>query len=151
MRVLVMGGGMSGLCAACNLVDHGYDVTVLEATDMLGGRASSWLDADGDTIDNALHVFFPHYINCISFMRKVGAEPLHWTHGMSIYNREGVRGDLPMGGGLASILSAFSFSTMSKLDQLSMAYAMAPPASCPTCSWRRPTTSPCWSGSAGTA
>lgn len=124
MKALIMGGGMSGLCAACNLVDNGFEVTLLEATDMLGGRASSWLDADGDTIDNALHVFFPHYLNCISFMQKVGAEPLHWTHGMAVHNREGVRGDLPMGGGLSSILSAFSFSTMSIVDQISMGYAM---------------------------
>jgi len=115
---------MAGLCAACQLVDNGYEVELLEATEMLGGRASSWKDGDGDTIDNALHVFFPHYVNCLSFLEKVGAEPLHWTHGMSVYNREGVRGDLPMGGGWSGLVQAFNFSTMSLLDQLSMSYAI---------------------------
>jgi uncharacterized protein with NAD-binding domain and iron-sulfur cluster len=124
MKVLIMGGGMAGLCAATNLVDHDVDVQLVEATEMLGGRASSWLDEDGDTIDNALHVFFPHYVNCISFLEKVGAEKLKWTQGMSVYDELGQRGDLPMGGGVGDLLKAFNFSTMSKLDQASISYAV---------------------------
>lgn len=124
MKVLVMGGGMSGLCAAANLVDRGVEVRLVEATRLLGGRASSWLDEDGDSIDNALHVFFPHYVNCIAFLEKVGAEKLKWTKGMSVYDERGRRGDLPMGGGLADMLKAFNFSTMSRLDQASISYAV---------------------------
>ncbi len=125
MKVLVLGGGMAGLCAACNLVDFEIETTLVESTDMLGGRASSWKDQEGDTIDNALHVFFPHYLNCLNFLAKVGAEKLHWTKGMSVYDQQGRRGDLPMGGGWNRVLQAFNFSTMSKLDQLSMSYAIA--------------------------
>lgn len=94
MRVLVMGGGMSGLCAACNLVDHGYEVTLLEASDMLGGRASSWLDSDGDTIDNALHVFFPHYVNILNFFEHVGAKDvIRWTDTLTYYKEDGEKAD----------------------------------------------------------
>ena len=142
---------MSGLCAACNLVDNGFEVTLLEATDMLGGRASSWLDADGDTIDNALHVFFPHYLNCISFMQKVGAEPLHWTHGMAVHNREGVRGDLPMGGGLSVFSPPSASPPCPSSTRFPWAMPWFPPVSCPTSNWRRRTRCPCWSGSGGTA
>ena len=124
MKALVLGGGMAGLCAAANLVDHDFEVQVVEATQLLGGRASSWKDQEGDTIDNALHVFFPHYVNCLGFFDKIGAEPLRWTKGMSIYNNLGQRGDLPMGGGPADLLRAFNFSTMSWLDQLSISYAV---------------------------
>ena len=34
-RVLVIGAGISGLAAAKNLNDSGYDVTILEAKDQL--------------------------------------------------------------------------------------------------------------------
>ena len=54
MKALVMGGGMSGLATAINLLDLGLEVEIIEADDMFGGRASSWLDEDGDMIDNCL-------------------------------------------------------------------------------------------------
>jgi len=39
--VVVVGAGISGLAAAKVLLDHNYDVTVLEAsTEQIGGRAS---------------------------------------------------------------------------------------------------------------
>ncbi|MEF8884949.1 MAG: phytoene desaturase family protein [Haloarculaceae archaeon] len=38
--VAVVGGGFGGLSAACYLADAGYDVTVLEKNEQLGGRAS---------------------------------------------------------------------------------------------------------------
>ncbi len=37
-KVLVIGAGISGLAAAKNLNDSGYDVTILEAKDRIGGR-----------------------------------------------------------------------------------------------------------------
>lgn len=72
MKALVMGGGMSGLATAINLLDLGVEVELIEADTMFGGRASSWLDEDGDMIDNALHVFFPYYVNLINFFKKMG-------------------------------------------------------------------------------
>ena len=124
MKVLVMGGGMAGLCAAADLCDHGVEVHVVESTPILGGRATSWVDEDGDNLDNALHIFMPHYCNCLGFLAKVGAEPLHWTQGISNYDEHGRHGLLPIGGGLRTAAQALRSPTMSPLDQLSLGLAI---------------------------
>ncbi len=74
MKALIMGGGMAGLATAINLLDLGMEVELVEADEIFGGRASSWKDEDGDMIDNALHVFFPYYVNLLNFFRKMGIE-----------------------------------------------------------------------------
>ena len=79
MKALIMGGGMSGLATAINLLDLGFEVELIEADEILGGRASSWKDEDGDMIDNALHVFFPYYVNLLRFFDKMGiADNILW-------------------------------------------------------------------------
>ena len=74
MKALIMGGGMSGLATAVNLLDRGLEVELVESDEIFGGRANSWKDDDGDMIDNALHVFFPYYVNLLDFFRKMGIE-----------------------------------------------------------------------------
>ncbi|MFC3957317.1 phytoene desaturase family protein [Halovivax cerinus] len=48
--VCVVGGGVGGLATACYLADAGFDVTVVEKNDQLGGRASR-LERDGFRFD----------------------------------------------------------------------------------------------------
>ncbi|MFF7929381.1 FAD-dependent oxidoreductase, partial [Streptomyces mirabilis] len=45
-RVAVLGGGVSGLSAAHELAERGYEVTVYEYYDVLGGKARS-MDVPG--------------------------------------------------------------------------------------------------------
>ncbi|MBC7247307.1 MAG: FAD-dependent oxidoreductase [Actinobacteria bacterium] len=92
MKALVMGGGMSGLATAVNLLDLGLEVELVEAEGIFGGRASSWRDEDGDLIDNALHVFFPYYANVLQFFRKLGIEEnIIWKQSEFYYMQEGGR------------------------------------------------------------
>jgi phytoene desaturase len=49
-RVAVIGSGFSGLSAACFLARDGFDVTVLEKNDSIGGRARQF-STDGFTFD----------------------------------------------------------------------------------------------------
>ncbi len=49
-RAVVIGAGIAGLATAALLGVEGYDVTVLEARDELGGRAGSW-ERDGFRFD----------------------------------------------------------------------------------------------------
>lgn len=49
-RVIVIGGGISGLATAALVAREGADVTLVEARDELGGRAGRW-SADGFVFD----------------------------------------------------------------------------------------------------
>ncbi len=70
-RVIVGGGGLAGLSAAKRLVDAGYQVEVLEKRDILGGKWSSWKDADGEWLETGLHVFFGAYEEIFNLMRDL--------------------------------------------------------------------------------
>jgi len=116
MKAIIMGGGMGGLATAINLLDLGIDVSLVEADEMFGGRASSWLDEDGDMIDNALHVFFPYYVNLLNFFRKMGIyENITWKNTEFYYALPGGKQavlrfkDLP-----APLHAAFAFAGMLK-------------------------------------
>jgi uncharacterized protein with NAD-binding domain and iron-sulfur cluster len=90
MKAIVMGGGMSGLATAINLLDLGVEVSLIEADEIFGGRASSWLDEDGDMIDNALHVFMPYYVNLLAFFEKLGIlENIAWKDSEFYYQMPG--------------------------------------------------------------
>jgi squalene-associated FAD-dependent desaturase len=70
---VVIGGGLSGLSAACSLVDQGVSVTLLEKRPFLGGRAYSFTDTEtGQDVDNGQHV----YLGCCNaytgFLKQLG-------------------------------------------------------------------------------
>jgi 15-cis-phytoene desaturase len=71
-RVLILGGGLAGLAAAKRLVDNGFQVELLEKRNILGGKVSSWKDADGDWIETGLHCFFGAYREIYELMKELG-------------------------------------------------------------------------------
>src|SRR4051794_27547353 len=61
-RIVIIGAGPTGLGAGYRLQELGYsDWVVLEASDHVGGLATSFQDDAGFTYDIGGHVMFSHY------------------------------------------------------------------------------------------
>jgi phytoene desaturase len=68
-RAVVVGGGIGGLAASALLATEGWDVTLFEARDELGGRAGSW-EHDGFRFDTGpswylMPEVFDHYFRLL--------------------------------------------------------------------------------------
>ena len=73
--VAVIGGGLSGLSAACALADAGLHITLFERRPYLGGRASSYQHpGTNEVVDNCQHVLLGCCTNLLDFYRRFGAE-----------------------------------------------------------------------------
>lgn len=59
-QVVVVGAGLSGLAAAITLTEAGHEVTVLEASDGIGGRVRSDV-VDGYTLDRGFQILLTDY------------------------------------------------------------------------------------------
>jgi uncharacterized protein with NAD-binding domain and iron-sulfur cluster len=81
--VLIIGGGLAGLACGVALADRGLRCHVLEASERLGGRASSWNDqATGDTVDIGPHIVHSEYHNMLAFLERLGtAQQITWQPG----------------------------------------------------------------------
>ncbi len=84
MKVLVAGAGWAGLAAAIELTKSGHQVTVIEASRHLGGRARA-LDVklpDGEVakLDNGQHILIGAYSETLRLMREVGINPQDVLH-----------------------------------------------------------------------
>lgn len=73
-RVVVIGGGAAGISCACELVERGLDVVLLEAGDDLGGRARSrWDEQAGMHLDNSQHVILGCCTETIDLLTRIGS------------------------------------------------------------------------------
>lgn len=73
ISVCVIGGGIAGLSAAVFLKDNGFDVTIIESSPRLGGRAYSFFDKDLNGLaDNGVHILASWYENTFEFLKIIG-------------------------------------------------------------------------------
>jgi isorenieratene synthase len=74
-RVVVVGGGLAGIAAAYELLKRGFDVTLVERSNNLGGRLTGWnVDVNGETMamEHGFHGFFHQYYNLNELLDEVG-------------------------------------------------------------------------------
>ncbi|MBB5158828.1 FAD-dependent oxidoreductase [Saccharopolyspora phatthalungensis] len=76
-HVVVVGGGIAGLCAATGLAERGVGVEVIEREDRLGGRVGGWTEQrpDGSNVamSRGFHAFFRQYYNLRALLRRADA------------------------------------------------------------------------------
>ena len=120
--MIVVGGGVAGMSAACAIAWSGLKVHLVERRGYLGGRASSYRHPGVDeVIDNCQHVLFGCCTNLIGFYRRIGVEKkIHWTRSMTMIEPGGRRSVLgpswlpaPLHG-LPSLLAAKAFTREDK-------------------------------------
>lgn len=71
-KILIIGGGLSGLASAVNLMGKGFQVEILEASPKLGGRTYSFRDEKSScTIDNGQHILMGCYTDTLSYIDKI--------------------------------------------------------------------------------
>jgi squalene-associated FAD-dependent desaturase len=78
MKVAVVGGGLSGLAAALELVDAGHEVALYEARPTLGGAVQTLPRRDGDPEpppDNGQHIALGCFTAYRSFLERIGEGP----------------------------------------------------------------------------
>lgn len=90
-RVAIVGGGLAGLAAAVALAGRGFDLHLYEARRRLGGRATSFYDAEtGEWIDHCQHVSMGCCTNLADFCRRTGlAEFFRRDKTLYFFGRDG--------------------------------------------------------------
>src|SRR6187200_1712151 len=94
-RVVVVGGGIGGLCCAFELMERGHEVTLLEASHRTGGHVKTIRDPlpDGLYADVGAEQFPPRpaYNRLWDYVEKFQLEPLRWRRNENTYRRIGSR------------------------------------------------------------
>ena len=130
---IVIGGGLAGLSCAAALGSAGFDVTVLEARNFLGGRATSYPlpDAGGqpEVIDNCQHILLRCCTNLLDFYERMGAGALIRFHREFHFIEPGGRVSIlresPLPAPLHLAASLFRLRFLSFTDKLSIIRGLA--------------------------
>lgn len=83
MKVAIIGAGWAGMAAAVKATEVGHQVTVFEATQVLGGRARALIasaaqvlpDGSPARLDNGQHILIGAYTETLALMQQVGLSP----------------------------------------------------------------------------
>ncbi|HEU5399886.1 MAG TPA: hydroxysqualene dehydroxylase HpnE [Terriglobales bacterium] len=127
--VAVIGGGLSGLAAACALSEAGYRVTLFERRPYLGGRASSYEHpGTGEVVDNCQHILLGCCTNLVDFYGRLGVqEKIRWYDRLTFMLPGGQAGEIGASGWPAPFHASPSFlrfDLLSLADKLAIARAM---------------------------
>ncbi|WP_026775506.1 FAD-dependent oxidoreductase [Polaribacter sp. Hel_I_88] len=83
-KIHIIGAGISGLIAAQILENHGYQPTILEATNSVGGRVKSDI-VDGYTLDHGFQVLLTSYPAAKKYLNYDDLELQEFLPGATIF------------------------------------------------------------------
>jgi protoporphyrinogen oxidase len=72
MKVIVFGAGISGLTTAYELLENGFEVTLIEKENEVGGMAKSKRTMTGVPTEHSWRGFAPFYKNTFELMERIG-------------------------------------------------------------------------------
>ena len=130
--VTVIGGGLGGITAACELAEAGLKVTLVEKRPFLGGRAYSYVDKRSRVeVDNGQHVFLGCCREYIGLLKRLGVwhkahlqRRLHVRVIDKVWGESRLRSErLPPP--LHLLPSLLRFRSLSPAEKVRAAYAMA--------------------------
>lgn len=138
-KIIVVGGGVSGLAAAWRSQQQGFDVTLLEASDRIGGKAHT-LRRDGFFFERGASIMPSAYKEMISILEEIGmsgellqggsvvgfakGDKVHYMDSAALYRDAITTGLLGIGSKLAMIkmmLDARSITPKLSYENLSLA------------------------------
>lgn len=73
-EVTIVGSGLAGMSAATRLLEQGFNITLYEQNDFLGGKLGAHRDQKNeDRHEHCYHMYLNWYNNFWQFMREIGA------------------------------------------------------------------------------
>ncbi|CAD6186514.1 unnamed protein product [Caenorhabditis auriculariae] len=85
-KVIVIGAGAAGLSAATQLISFGFDVTIVEGRNRIGGRVST-INADNDIMETGAETIYSFRSNPLSVLvQQLNVEPIVVNQSFTLYD-----------------------------------------------------------------
>jgi phytoene dehydrogenase-like protein len=85
-RVVVVGAGLTGLTACLELERLGHRVTLLEASDRIGGKLRTEITS-GFRLDVGFQVYFPGYETASAYLDHDSLDLQYWPNGARVWHQ----------------------------------------------------------------
>jgi hypothetical protein len=127
-EVIIVGSGLAGMSAATRLMEQGFDITLYEQNDFLGGKLGAHrADGKPDPHEHCYHMYLNWYNNFWQLMREIGALDKFIPNSVIGYWRPGdkkARPGLTNAGSPATILTNMFSGVAPPADQFISAYSL---------------------------
>jgi protoporphyrinogen oxidase len=127
-QVTIVGAGLAGMSAATRLMEQGFDITLYEQNDFLGGKLGAHrMDDKPDLHEHCYHMYLNWYNNFWQLMREIGALDKFIPSTVIGYRRPGdkqTRPGLTNAGSVATILTNMFNGVAPPADQFISAYSL---------------------------
>lgn len=127
-EVIIVGSGLAGISAATRLMEQGFDITLYEQNNFLGGKLGAHRDSDKpDPHEHCYHMYLNWYNNFWQFMTEIGAADKFIPSpviGCRFPGDKQTRPYLTNAGSPATILTNMLNGVASPADQFLLAYSL---------------------------